>query len=159
MLKAILRSQYRSRNSGQKVFVYGVTGSPAELEQYKTAQGTNLREVAAPAPDAGTLLFFVTEFDADGVRRLIQKTMILTITTNNKVVVDDLIDKIARDQRVSLAQEAEEGKLRAQVSVFRTVRAPVAAPVPAPVPAPASADALLDMSFETAHIGAGADDL
>ena len=65
---------YTSKN-GNKVFVYAVAGTKAELEKFKAVQGDNYRE-----DEAGTPLWFTT--------RSVGASGKLIITTNNKVVPD-----------------------------------------------------------------------
>ena len=62
-----LRS-YVSKN-GNDTFVYTVTGTPAQLEQFKAAQGDNYRE-----SEDGTPLFFTTRFAGDNVNFMISQT-------------------------------------------------------------------------------------
>ena len=66
-----LRS-YVSKN-GNDVFVYAVTGTPAQVDAYKAAQGDNLRLTSGEAgyPD-GTPLFFTTRASIDNTVDLIE---------------------------------------------------------------------------------------
>lgn len=113
-LKAIIANNYISKRSKQMVFVYTVTGSNSEIEQLKAAQGENMR-----LDDQGNPLFFVTEFDANGMRRKIKKSLDLQITTNNNVVINDLKDRVAYDELVDQHQALEEAKERAKLNIMR----------------------------------------
>ena len=73
---------------GNKVFVYAVSGTKAELEAYKKAQGDFYREA-----EDGTPLWFST--------RSVGNTGKLIITTNGKVVPD----MSAFDNAASLAKQ------------------------------------------------------
>lgn len=74
MLKAKLKRNYRSKN-GNVVFVYGVTGSKKEVEQFVEIQGENYRE-----DTDGTPLWFTVN--------CIGKSGKLIITENEKIVPD-----------------------------------------------------------------------
>lgn len=82
-LKAQFKSNYKKRTTinGQPtvitVFVYNVTGNEEDLKDYETAQGTNFKM----DDETGKPLFFTTNYVSDNVE--------LTITENNRVVVDD----------------------------------------------------------------------
>lgn len=78
---------YRSKN-GHVTFVYAVTGSKADLEAYKAAQGDFYRE-----DEKGNPLWFTTRF--------IGNNGTLVITTNGNVVPD----MSAYDQAASLAAQ------------------------------------------------------
>lgn len=78
---------YRSQN-GNPTFVYGVTGSAADLERYKEIQGEFYRE-----DDNGKPLWFTT--------RCIGPAGKLIITTNNNIVPD----MSAFDQAASMAAQ------------------------------------------------------
>lgn len=86
-MKIKLQRSYTSKN-GNKVFVYSVTGTKAQLEAFKTAQGENYREA-----EDGTPLWFTV--------RCVGETGSLIITTNNRIVPD----MSAFDQANSLAQQ------------------------------------------------------
>jgi hypothetical protein len=75
-MKASFLRQYRSSKSGNIVFVYGVTGSAAELETYANVQGDNLRT----DEKTGKSLFFSNRFFG--------KSGDLIITDAGKVVAD-----------------------------------------------------------------------
>lgn len=86
-MKIKLIRSYRSQN-GNPTFVYGVSGSDADLEAYKKAQGEFYRE-----DDNGTPLWFTT--------RCVGPAGKLIITTNNNIVPD----MSAFDQAASMAAQ------------------------------------------------------
>jgi len=86
-MKINLLRSYRSRN-GNPVFVYTVTASPAQLEEFRTVQGEFYRE-----DDNGKALWFTT--------RCVGNTGKLIITTNGNIVPD----MSAYDQAASMAQQ------------------------------------------------------
>lgn len=86
-MKIKLIRSYRSKN-GNPTFVYGVTGSDADLEAFKKAQGEFYRE-----DEDGTPLWFTT--------RCVGNTGSLIITTNGNVVPD----MSAFDQAASIASQ------------------------------------------------------
>ena len=57
-MKAKLLGQYRSSKTGNVVFRYELTGSPAEVEAYKAIQG----EKYVPSDETGKPLLFTTRF-------------------------------------------------------------------------------------------------
>jgi hypothetical protein len=86
-MKIKLMRSYKSKK-GNTVFVYGVSGSPEQLEAFKKAQGENHRE-----DENGTPLWFTT--------RCVGQSGTLIITTNGKVVPD----MSAFDQAASIAKQ------------------------------------------------------
>jgi hypothetical protein len=86
-MKVRLVRSYKSKN-GNVVFVYAVTGTPEQLEQFRAAQGDNFRE-----DDNGNALWFTT--------RCIGNTGSLIITTKGNIVPD----MSAFDQANSLAKQ------------------------------------------------------
>ena len=86
-MKIKLMRSYKSKK-GNTVFVYGVSGSPEQLEAFKKAQGENHREA-----EDGTPLWFTT--------RCVGQNGTLIITTNGKVVPD----MSAFDQAASIAAQ------------------------------------------------------
>lgn len=86
-MKIKLIRSYKSKN-GNTVFVYSVTGTPAQIEAYKTAQGDNFRE-----DDKGAALWFTT--------RCVGNAGTLIITEKGKVVPD----MSAFEQAASLAKQ------------------------------------------------------
>ena len=86
-MKIKLIRSYRSKN-GNPTFVYGVSGSDADLTAFKNAQGEYYRE-----DDNGTPLWFTT--------RCVGNTGSLIITTNGNVVPD----MSAFDQAASIASQ------------------------------------------------------
>lgn len=135
MLQATLSNSYRNKK-GHKVYTYKVSGSPKEIAAYKAAQGDNLRE-----DELGNPLFFLTENDPDGNKRLIDPQIDLTITTNNRVVVDDIRAEQALMKKVREHEAVEIAKARAQRWVTpqqaRTIAvAPATQPEPAKLATP-----------------------
>lgn len=86
-MKISLIRSYRSKN-GNPTFVYGVSGSEADLEAFKKAQGEYYRE-----DDNGTPLWFTT--------RCVGPAGKLIITTNGNIVPD----MSAFDQAASMAAQ------------------------------------------------------
>lgn len=86
-MKIKLIRSYRSKN-GNPTFVYGVSGSEADLAAFKNAQGEYYRE-----DEDGTPLWFTT--------RCVGQTGSLIITTNGNIVPD--MSKF--DQAASLAEQ------------------------------------------------------
>lgn len=68
---------YVKKETGNDVFVYVVTGTPEEMESFKTAQGPSNYRVDAKT---GDVLWFNS--------RYVGETGKLIITSNNKVVAD-----------------------------------------------------------------------
>jgi hypothetical protein len=116
-MKIKLIRSYRSKN-GNATFVYGVTGSDADLAKYKEAQGEYYRE-----DESGTPLWFTT--------RCVGQTGTLIITTNGNIVPD----MSAFDQAASIAEQyggnfGQELAAQAAANILGTpvaVAAPVAA--------------------------------
>lgn len=67
---------YRKASTGNMVYVYGVTGTPEQIEAYKKAQGENL----VIDEKTGTPLWFST--------RYVGESSALIITQNGKVIAD-----------------------------------------------------------------------
>lgn len=86
-MKVRLIRSYVSKK-GNDVFVYAVSGTPAELEAFKAAQGDNFREA-----EDGTPLWFTT--------RCVGQTGTLVITTKGTIVPD----MSAYKQAASLAKQ------------------------------------------------------
>ena len=86
-MKISLLRSYRSRN-GNPTFVYAVSGTAEQLEQFKQAQGEYYRE-----DDNGTPLWFTT--------RCVGNHGKLIITTNGNIVPD----MSAFDQAASIAAQ------------------------------------------------------
>lgn len=86
-MKVKLSRSYKSQK-GNTVFVYHVSGTPAQIEAYKAAQGDNYREA-----EDGTPLWFTT--------RCIGNSGELVITAKGKVVPD----MSAFEQAASLAKQ------------------------------------------------------
>lgn len=87
-MKINMIRSYRSKN-GNPTFVYGVSGSDADLEAFKNAQGDYYRE----DDKTGQALWFTTRF--------VGKVGNLIITTNGNIVPD----MSAFDQAASLAAQ------------------------------------------------------
>jgi hypothetical protein len=86
-MKTKLLRSYKSKN-GNTVFVYTVTGTPAQMEAYKAAQGDQFRET-----EEGVALWFTT--------RCIGNAGTLIITVKGKIVPD----MSAFEQAASLAKQ------------------------------------------------------
>lgn len=117
-MKVKLSRSYKSQK-GNTVFVYSVSGTPAQIEAYKAAQGDNYRE-----SEDGTPLWFTT--------RCIGNSGELIITAKGKVVPD----MSAYEQAASLAAQfgGNFGQELARASVAALVNgnnttAPSAEPV------------------------------
>jgi hypothetical protein len=87
-MKIKLIRSYKSK-AGNTVFVYGVTGTPAQIEAFANAQGENHRV----DEKTGAVLWFTT--------RCVGQSGELIITTNGKIVPD----MSAFDQAASLASQ------------------------------------------------------
>ena len=88
--------QYRNAK-GNLVFVYQVSGSEKQIQEFEDIQGENLR-----TDDAGNPLFFTIDFHGNSVA--------LIITTKGKIVADTSnMDKVAnlasRYEGTQLGQE------------------------------------------------------
>lgn len=152
-LKGTATSSYRSQR-GTRVFVYNVTGSNAELGKFKEAQGDNYRET-----DTGVPLFFF----AMGQGRSPKPTINLVITTNNRVVIDDTRDVLAREALIDQHMITQQAIVRAEIAEgVRTItRTGVSVPTipvgPAPTNAPGAGIATEDSTVaELEAIGEGA---
>jgi hypothetical protein len=75
-LKAEFKRSYTKKESLNKVFVYEVTGSKADMEKYETIQG----EFYKVDNESGKALYFASKFFGDHGN--------LIITSNNNVVPD-----------------------------------------------------------------------
>lgn len=121
-MKIKLIRSYRSKN-GNPTFVYGVTGSEADLEAFKSAQGEYYRE-----DDNGQPLWFTT--------RCVGDTGSLIITTNGNIVPD----MSAFDQAASIAAQyggnfgAELAKAAAAKIIGGGASAPTTSSAPAVEP-------------------------
>lgn len=87
-MKVTMQRSYKSKN-GNRTFVYTVTGSNAEMEAYKEAQGEYYRE----DEKTNQALWFTT--------KCIGKTGTLLITDNGNIVPD----MSEFDEAASLAQQ------------------------------------------------------
>lgn len=88
-LTAKFQRKYRKPVSGTTVFVYQVSGSEKELEQFQTAEGDNYRL----DENSGKPIWFTTRFIDDNIE--------LDITQNGRVVAKD--DELSKLQ--SLVQQ------------------------------------------------------
>ena len=88
-MKVKLIRSYRKATTGNTVFVYSVSGTPAQIEAYKAAQGDNL----VMDTESNTPLWFTT--------RCIGNSGTLVITSKGKVVPD----MSAFEQAASLAKQ------------------------------------------------------
>lgn len=75
-MKIKFMRNYRKASTGNMVYVYGVTGTPEQLEAFKKAQGENL----VIDEETGMPLFFSTRF--------VGESTALIITQNGKVIAD-----------------------------------------------------------------------
>jgi hypothetical protein len=126
MLKGKLSRSYVSRN-GNDTFVYAVSGTPAELEAFKTAQGDNHRTAdGTGAEPEGTPLWFTTRCAGDNAK--------LVITSKGKVVAD----MSAYKQAASLVAQfgGNFGQELAKASVAQLLGGGATASEPAPVATP-----------------------
>lgn len=115
-MKIKLSRSYTSKQ-GNKVFVYSVSGTEAQLEEFEAAQGDNHRV----DDKTGEPLWFTT--------RCVGNSGTLIITTNGKVVPD----MSAFDQAASLAKQygGNLGEELAKAAAAQLIGggAPVATPV------------------------------
>lgn len=114
-LKAKLDSQYRHKDSKNLVYVYQVDGTQAEKDAYRAAKGSRNVDDS----ETGNPLFFLGEFDANGMSRLIEPNISLIITRNNVVVIDDKAAKAAYQAQVKNLMAEKEAAVRATANVFR----------------------------------------
>lgn len=105
-MKAKFVNYYR-KDAGKKVFVYVVSGSNAEIEDYKAAQGENLR---LQDEDATKPLFFsMRPLSANP-----SESITLTITTNGKIVADDSNKVFSQEAKLEEYILMEKAKLMAR---------------------------------------------
>jgi len=107
MLKAKLSNYYR-KAGGLMVFVYLVLGTVEELAKYAAAQGANLRN-----NEAGEPLFFSTRPLSTNRSELIP----LTITSNNRIVADDLNKVLSQEAQLDTYILQEKAKLMARAAI------------------------------------------
>ena len=107
MLKAKLSNYYR-KSGGLMVFVYLVLGTVEELAKYAAAQGANLRKNEADEP-----LFFSTRPLSTNRAELIP----LTITSNNRIVADDLNKVLSQEAQLDTYILQEKAKLMARAAI------------------------------------------
>lgn len=105
MLKAKFKNMYRTK-SGRQMFVYNVTGTAAELAQYKEAQAEHYVEDEA----TGHPLYFSSRMLSYNRKEAVE----LMITTAGKVVVDETDKVFDRAARLDEATITEEAKLLAR---------------------------------------------
>lgn len=106
-MKAKLSNYYR-KPGGIMVFLYVVLGTAAELAAYKEAQGSNYRENEAHEP-----LFFSTRPLSTNRSELVP----LTITSNNRIVADDLNKVLSQEAKLDDYILQERAKLLARQAV------------------------------------------
>lgn len=132
-MKIKLIRSYRSQN-GNATFVYGVTGSDADLKQYEDAQGEYYRE-----DDEGTPLWFTT--------RCVGEVGSLIITTKGNIVPDmsqfDQAASIASQYGGNFGQEL--AKQAAQSILGGDSSAPASTPAPSVKAEEAEADGLEEL--------------
>ena len=95
-MKAKIENYYRSKKTGLPVFVYVVSGTEAELSAYKEAQeAVKLpnNKTAYVEDESGRPLYFSTR--PLSTKR--SESVELMITTNGRIVADDL-DKVLTQQ-------------------------------------------------------------
>ncbi len=135
MLKATLNSKYR-KPSGQLVYTYTVTGTAKELAAYKAAQadavGKAVEDLTLSAN--GQPLFWFVPNAIQG--RVARKTFNLTITVNNRIVIDDTMEGVERDIKIDEMSMAHEARIIAEaklglIQLGKPGGAPTAAPAPA----------------------------
>ena len=114
-MKAIDSGRSYPKN-GQMVFVFHVTGTEAELEQYKKAQGENYRE----DEETGHPLAFTTNYPGPECNML--------ITRNGKAVMDTSeLDRMASlSKRFGGNMGQEIAKMAADRFVSKFMKAPSA---------------------------------
>lgn len=99
-MKARFLRNYRKQSTGNMVYVYRVTGSAKQLEEFKAAQGENL----VIDEETGDVLWFTTRYAGDSVD--------LIITQNGKIVADTS----EFDKAASLCQQYEGTALGNQLA-------------------------------------------
>lgn len=139
MLKATLNGKYR-KSTGQVVYTYTVAGTAKELAAYKAAQadaiGKAVEDLTLSA--SGQPLFWFVPNLAQG--RVAQKTFNLTITVNNRIVIDDTNESVAMDiedaAQIRAARNAKLGEHAAMVMLGQASNTRTVAPA-APAEKPA----------------------
>jgi len=111
-LKAINTGSYRSK-AGNRVFTYIVKGTVTELARYKEAQGDRYVENNEKVP-----MFFLTKLPGVKLKAQID----LTVTTNNRVVVDDTADVLKRELVIDNAMIDHQARIRAELEEGITKR-------------------------------------
>ena len=103
-----MKCKYKSmyRKNGRTVFVYTVTGTEAQIQQYKEAQGSNLRVDEA----TGAPLFYSTRLLSFDPKESID----LIITSKGGVAVDESKKIFQRAFLVDQAAIAAEGTIIAR---------------------------------------------
>ncbi len=100
-MKARFQRNYRSQNTGTPTFVYSVSGTEAEIAQYKTAQGDFLRT----DDESGAPLWFTTRYAGDVVN--------LIITQAGNVIADmsefDKANSLVEQYGGNLGEKLAEG--------------------------------------------------
>lgn len=125
MLRIKLDGSYRSK-AGNVTFRYIVTGTPAELAEYKAAQGDFHREDPVKGP-----LFFTTRFAGNDGK--------LVITATKKVIADmsafDAANSLASQYGGNFGQEIAKGMTAALLGSAAVSTSSSAPAVDAPVDA------------------------
>lgn len=121
-MKATLLRNYKSQ-AGNTVFVYSVDGDVQQLENFKSAQGSNYRV----DEKTGAPLWFTT--------RCIGDEGTLIITSNNKVVPDmseyDKMASLAAQYGGNLGEQLARAAAEALLSKTKAVATKVETPVAA----------------------------
>ena len=109
IMKGLLKSFHRSKK-GNRVFVFTVQGTDAELAAYAEAQGNNLRRENAEDDTSAPLYF--TSYPPASIRKK-GDVIDLMITENGNVVIDSMEEELRRaqlenDMRVKTRIKMEE---------------------------------------------------
>lgn len=118
---------YVKKETGNNVFVYTVTGTPEEMESFKTAQGPKNYRVD---PKTGDVLWFNS--------RYVGETGKLLITSNNKVVADTAA--FAKAQSLSAQYGGNFGQELARAAAMSLVSGLTKTTASAPVASTPAAD-------------------
>jgi hypothetical protein len=121
-MKIKFKRAYTKSETGNKVFVYGVSGTNEELAKYHELQGENYKEDVD-----GTPLFFTTRSCGQGCD--------LIITTNNRIIPDmsafDAAASLAKQYGGNLGEElakAAAAQLTGKSSTPQNLYVPVPKP-------------------------------
>lgn len=120
MLQGTLNGAYRNK-SGNRMYTYIVSGTPSDIAAYKLAKGEYNVET-----DKGEPLFFLPAKDAEGADRIIEPTIKLIITTNGRVVIDDIAaeQRLMKDTQSHVAVEWAKAIAAKKMGFGTTTRVP-----------------------------------